>query len=132
VILLSDLTAPEQQIYLRCLAAVAQVDTVFDEAEVNLFMVVAESLGIPDPLARVLLEQEPIQVAEVPAVRGEVAELILKDMVTMAVCDRELLQVEAEVVRQIGLALGSTSAQIDHVLNCCQKVFVESRSGSLL
>ncbi len=80
------------------MAAVAQVDTVFDEAEVNLFM--AQSMGIPDPQARLLLDQEPIQVAEVPAVGGEVAELILKDMVAMAVCDRELLPVEAEVVRR--------------------------------
>ena len=82
MILLSDLTAREQRIYLHCLAAVAQVDTVFDEAEVNLFMVVAESLGIPAPQARTILEREPIQVAEVPTVRAEVAELIVKDMVT--------------------------------------------------
>jgi len=132
VILLSDLSDREQRTYLRCLAAVAQVDTVFDEAEVNLFMVVAQSMGIPTQQTHILLEQEPIQVAEVPGVRTEVAELIVKDMAAMAVCDRDLLEVEAEMIRHMGLALGSTPAQVDHVLNCCQKVFVESTSGSLI
>ncbi|GAB4215601.1 MAG: hypothetical protein OHK0012_16130 [Synechococcales cyanobacterium] len=116
MLLLSDLNDAEQYIYLKCLAAVAQVDTVFDDEEINLFMVVAGSLGLSQERSRQILEEVPLLPQEVPVMRPAVAEVILKDMVAIATCNHELLPSEIQLIGQMASAMGVSSQQVNHCL----------------